>query len=74
MDDLGVTQSLPLIPGLERSLGEGNGYVVQYTCLENSMDRGAWRAMVHRGHKELDMTKLLTLSLSHHSLEFQIPF
>ena len=35
------------IPGLGRSLGEGNGYPLQYSCLENSMDRGAWRATVH---------------------------
>jgi len=35
------------IPGLERSPGEGNGYPLQYPCLENSMDRGAWRATVH---------------------------
>ena len=31
-----------LIPGLRRSLGEGNGYPLQYSCLENSMDSGAW--------------------------------
>ena len=30
------------IPGLERSHGEGNGNPLQYSCLENSMDRGAW--------------------------------
>ena len=30
------------IPGLERSPGEGNGYPLQYSCLENSMDRGGW--------------------------------
>jgi len=36
-----------LIPGLERSPGEENGYQLQYSCLENSMDRGAWRATVH---------------------------
>ena len=36
-----------LIPVLERSPGEGNGYPLQYSCLENSMDRGAWRATVH---------------------------
>ena len=36
------------IPGLGRSLGEGNGNPFQYSCLENSMDRGAWRATVHR--------------------------
>ena len=38
---------LSLIPGLWRSIGEGNGYPLQYSCLENSMDRGAWRATVH---------------------------
>ena len=35
------------IPGLERSPGEGNGNPLQYSCLENSMDRGAWTAIVH---------------------------
>ena len=35
------------IPGLERSLGEGNGNSLQYSCLENPMDRGAWQATVH---------------------------
>ena len=35
------------IPELGRSLGEGNGYPLQYSCLENSMDRGAWGATVH---------------------------
>ena len=38
---------LGLIFGRERSLGEGNGYPLQYCCLENSMDRGAWWALVH---------------------------
>ena len=37
-----------LIPGLRRSLGGGNGNPLQYSCLESSMDRGAWRAIVHR--------------------------
>ena len=36
-----------LIPGSEKSPGEGNGYPLQYSCLENSMDRGAWQATVH---------------------------
>ena len=36
-----------LIPGLERSPGEGNGNPLQYSCLGNPMDRGAWRATVH---------------------------
>ena len=36
-----------LIPGSERFLTEGNGYPVQYSCLENSMNKGAWQATVH---------------------------
>ena len=36
-----------LIPGTRRSLGEGNGYPLQYSCLENSMDRGTWWTVVH---------------------------
>ena len=38
---------LVLIPGLGRSPGEGNGYPLQYSGLENSMDRGTWQATVH---------------------------
>ena len=44
-----------LIPGLGRSPGEGNGNPLQYSCLENRMDRGAWQATVHGIAKELDM-------------------
>ena len=36
------------IPGLGRSPGEGNGNPLQYSCLENSMKRGAWQATVRR--------------------------
>ena len=36
------------IPGLGRSPGEGNGNPLQYSCLENLMDRGSWWATVHR--------------------------
>ena len=36
-----------LISGLGRSPGEGNGNPLQYSCLENPMDRGAWQAIVH---------------------------
>ena len=36
-----------LIPGSGRSPGEGNGNPLQYSCLDNSMDRGAWQATVH---------------------------
>ena len=50
MGDLG------LITGSGKSPGEGNGNPLQYSCLENSMDRGAWRATVPGVAKELDMT------------------
>ena len=40
-------EDLGLIPGLGRYPGEGKGYPLQYSYLENSMDRGAWRAGVH---------------------------
>ena len=39
---------LSSIPGLGRSPGEGNGNPFQYSCLGNSMDRGAWWVTVHR--------------------------
>ena len=40
-------ENLGLVPGLGRSPGEGNGHPLQYSCLGNSMDRGAWWARVH---------------------------
>ena len=53
--DAGDTGS---IPGSERSPGEGNGSPFQYSCLENSTDKGAWQAIYSpRGRKESDMTK-----------------
>ena len=45
-----------LIPGSGRSCGEGNGNPLQYSCLENFMDRGAWWATGHGVAKELDTT------------------
>ena len=44
------------IPRLERSPGEGNGYPLQYSGLENHMDRGGWQATVH-GVTESDVTE-----------------
>ena len=38
---------LGLIPGLGRSPGEGSGNPLQYSCLENTMDGGAWQTIVH---------------------------
>ena len=40
-------EDLGSIPGLGRSSGEGNGNPLQYSCLENPIDRGAWQATVH---------------------------
>ena len=40
-------RDLGSIPGLGRSLGEGHGNPLQYSCLENSMERGVWWATVH---------------------------
>ena len=45
-----------LIPWLARSPGEGNGNPLQYSCLENPTDRGAWWATVHGVEKESDTT------------------
>ena len=42
-----VWEDLGSIPGSRRFRGEGNGNPLQYSCLENSMDRGAWQAIVH---------------------------
>ena len=59
----GAAGNIGSIPGLGRSPGEGNGNPLQYSCLENSMERSLvgyspW------GHKELDTTEQVTLSLS----------
>ena len=43
----GDIRDMGSIPGLGRSPGEGNGTPLQYSCLENPMDRGAWWATVH---------------------------
>ena len=46
-----------LIPGLGRSPGGANGNALQYSCLENSMYRGAWLATVHGVAKQPDTTE-----------------
>ena len=46
-----------LIPGWGRSPEEGDGNPLQYSFLENPLDRGAWQAIVHGVPKELDMTE-----------------
>ena len=69
-----VAQTVKILPAKQeiqiRSLGqedyprEGNCYPLQYSCLKNSMDRGAWWATVH-GVTELHNTEQLTLSVLH---------
>ena len=44
----GDIRDMSLIPGPGRSPGVGNGNPLQYSCLENPMDRGAWQVIVHR--------------------------
>ena len=57
----GDTGDLGSIPGSGRSLGGGHGHSLQYSCLENPMDRGAWRATVHGVTKS--QTRLKRLSV-----------
>ena len=54
------------VPGLERSPGEGNGNLLQHSCLENPMDRGAWWAIVHAVTKS--QTQLNICKGGHESL------
>ena len=49
-----------LIPGWGRCPGGENGYPLQYSCLESSMDRGAWQATVHRVTKSWTQLKRLS--------------
>ena len=54
-----------LIPGLGRSPGEGNGNPLQYSCLENPMDRGAWYATVHGVTKSWTRLSGFTFTVYH---------
>ena len=49
--DVGLIPGLGRFPGLGRCPGEGNGDSLQYSCLENPLDRGAWQAIVYRSAK-----------------------
>ena len=57
------------IPGSGRSLGIGNGTSSQYSCLENSMDRGAWWALVHGVMKSWTRLSDFTFTFHFHALE-----
>ena len=54
--NVGDTGDAGSIPGLGRSPGVGNGSPLQYSCLENSVDRGAWQAAPHGVAEESDTT------------------
>ena len=54
-------------PGLGRSPGRGHGNALQYSCLENPMDRGAWQTMVHRVAKSQTRLKQLSMHTCMHA-------
>ena len=61
-------RDLGLIPRSGRSPGEGNGNPVQYSCLKNLTDRGAWRAIVHRAAKsQTRLTEHILVSCARNS-------
>ena len=60
---------LGLIPGLGRSSGKGNGYLLQYSCLENSMDGGAWWATVHGVARSRTRLSNFDFTFHFHALE-----
>ena len=62
--NVGDVRDTGLIPGLGRSPGGGHGNPLQCSCLENPMDRGAWRDTVQMGSKESDGTEQACM---HHS-------
>ena len=59
------------IPGLGRSPGGGHGNTLQYSCLENPTDRGAWQVMVYRVTKSQTGLKRLSTHTAQHVLWFQ---
>ena len=69
-------RDLGSIPGLGRSPGEGKGYSLQYSGLENSMDRGAWRAIVHwvtKSWTELSDQHFHTHTRTHYVYIYPLP-
>ena len=66
----GDARDADAIPGLGRSPEEGNGNPLQYSCLENSLDRGVWWARVHGVEK--NWTRLRNRTQQHSTLEVSL--
>ena len=64
----GDARDADLIPGKGRVPGEGNGNVFRYSCLENSMDRGSWQAIVHAVAKSQTQPSIHTHTHTHTQL------
>ena len=62
----GDVRDMGSIPGLGRSPGEGHGYPLQYSCLENPVVRGAWRDMAHRVPNSWTRLKQLSTHAQRH--------
>ena len=67
--DAGDRRDAGSIPGLGKSPEKGNGNPFQYSCLENSMDRGVWRAMVHGVTKSRTQLSNLALIVPMHAYD-----
>ena len=59
----GASRDMGLIPGLGRFPGGGNGKLIQYSCLENPVDRGAWQATVYGVTKSRTLLKCLSMHI-----------
>ena len=68
--DTAVTENSERVQRLK--LEEGNSNPLQDSCLKNPTDRGAWRAIVHRGRKELDMTEATSLYTDTQTEQFSL--
>ena len=65
----GDVREVDLILGLGRSAEGWHGNPLQYSCLENPMERGAWRVMVHRVTQSLTQLKQLSVHIKHQQMQ-----